>query len=93
MTSDLAVVWPQNLEEKHALRVQLETAVEDLWAQFQSALRNYQETTEERKKAFEELKAKDEKSAKEIEMQMRKLQRISVRTTCCYYECYCYKRS
>ncbi|KAK2173222.1 hypothetical protein NP493_892g03010 [Ridgeia piscesae] len=67
----------KNLEEKHALRVQLETAVEDLWAQFQSALRNYQETTEERKKAFEELKAKDEKSAKEIEMQMRKLQRIS----------------
>ena len=68
----------QNLEEKHALRVQLENAVEDLWMQFKAALTNYQETTEERKKAFEELKAKDEKSAKEIEMQMRKLQRISV---------------
>jgi len=67
----------KNLEEKHALRVQLELAVEDLWAQFQQALRNYQETTEERKKAFEELKAKDERSAKEIEMQMRKLQRLT----------------
>ena len=60
------------------MRVQLEMTVEDLWNQFQAALRNYQETTEERKKSFEELKAKDEKSAKEIEMQMRKLQRLSV---------------
>ena len=68
----------QNIEEKHTLRVQLENAVEDLWLQFKAALTNYQETTEERKKAFEELKAKDEKSAREIESQMRKLQRISV---------------
>ena len=52
--------------------------VENLWGQFQQALKNYQETTEERKNAFEELKAKDKKNADEIEMQMRKLQRISV---------------
>ena len=68
----------QNLEEKHALRVQLELAVEDYWGQFQAALKNYQETTKEREKAFLELKTKDEKSAREIEMQMRKLQRITV---------------
>ncbi|XP_072026425.1 LOW QUALITY PROTEIN: dynein regulatory complex subunit 2-like [Amphiura filiformis] len=67
----------KNLEEKHALRIQLEGQVEDLWKQFQQALKNYNETTEERKAAFETLKSKDEKSAKEIEMQMRKLQRIS----------------
>lgn len=42
------------------------------------ALKNYNETTEERKIAFETLKTKDEKSAEEIEMQMRKLQRIQV---------------
>ena len=52
----------KNLEAKHALRVQLETAMEDLWAQFPSSLRNYQETTEE-KKAFEQLKTKHEKGA------------------------------
>lgn len=68
----------QNLEEKHALRIQLEGTVESLWKQFQSALKNYNETTEERKIAFENLKAKDEKSAKEIETQMRKLQKIQV---------------
>nr|CAB3228657.1 coiled-coil domain-containing protein 65 [Phallusia mammillata] len=66
----------KNLEEKHALRIQLEGTVESLWKQFQSALKNYNETTEERKIAFENLKSKDEKSAKEIETQMRKLQRI-----------------
>ena len=58
--------------------MQLEAAVEEYWGQFQTALKNYQETTKEREKAFLELKAKDEKSAKEIEMQMRKLQRITV---------------
>lgn len=67
----------KNLEEKHALRIQLEGQVEDLWKQFQAALKNYQETTEERKTAFETLKSKDENSASEIEFQMRKLQRIS----------------
>jgi len=66
----------KNLEDKHALRIQLEGQVEDLWKQFQSALKNYNDSTEERKQAFETLKMKDEKSAKEIEMQMRKLQRI-----------------
>jgi len=66
----------KNLEEKHALRIQLEGAVESLWKQFQSALKNYNDSTEERKLAFENLKAKDEKSAKEIETQMRKLQRL-----------------
>ena len=72
----------QNLEEKHALRVQLETKVDDLWQQFRQALQNYNDTNEERKTTFETLKVKDEKSAKEIELQMRKLQRISV---CCFF--------
>jgi len=66
----------KNLEEKHALRIQLESAVENLWKQFQAALKNYNETTEERKAAFETLKAKDEKSSKEIDTQMKKLQKI-----------------
>ncbi|KAL5016348.1 hypothetical protein ScPMuIL_005937 [Solemya velum] len=67
----------KNLEEKHALRVALETKVDDLWQQFKQALQSYNETTEERKVAFEALKDRDDKSAKEIETQMRKLQRIS----------------
>uniref|UniRef100_A0ACB8EM28 Dynein regulatory complex subunit 2 n=1 Tax=Sphaerodactylus townsendi TaxID=933632 RepID=A0ACB8EM28_9SAUR len=66
----------KNLEEKHYLRMQLEGKVEELWKRFQQALRNYTEATEDRKIAFEALKLKDEKSTKEIEMQMKKLQKI-----------------
>nr|KAJ3421432.1 Dynein regulatory complex subunit 2 [Polyrhizophydium stewartii] len=66
----------KNLEEKHALRIQLEGTVEDLWRQFQSALNQYNSQTEERKRQFEELKQKDQKNAKEIEQQMKKLVKL-----------------
>ena len=39
----------KNLEEKHALRIQLESTVEDLYKQFQSELNNYNQNTEEKK--------------------------------------------
>lgn len=66
----------KNLEEKHFLRLQLENVVEDLWRRFQDALKNYTDATEDRKIAFETLKVKDEKSSKEIEMQMKKIQKL-----------------
>lgn len=66
----------KNLEEKHFLRLQLENIVEDLWRKFQDALKNYTDATEDRKIAFETLKVKDEKSSKEIEMQMKKIQKL-----------------
>lgn len=68
----------KNLEEKHALRIQLEGTVEDLWRQFQAALNQYNSSTEERKRQFEELKQKDQKNAKEIELQMKKLVKLQV---------------
>ncbi|XP_006902543.1 PREDICTED: coiled-coil domain-containing protein 65 [Elephantulus edwardii] len=66
----------KNLEEKHFLRLQLENIVEDLWRKFQEALKNYTDATEDRKIAFETLKVKDEKSTKEIEDQMKKIQKL-----------------
>jgi hypothetical protein len=60
------------------LRIQLEGTVEDLWRQFQVALNQYNQSTEERKKQFEELKQKDQKNAKEIELQMKKLVNLQV---------------
>ncbi|XP_075055742.1 dynein regulatory complex subunit 2 isoform X2 [Mixophyes fleayi] len=66
----------KSLEEKHSLRVVLEGTVEDLWKQFQQALKNYTNSTEDRKIAFETLKAKDEKSSDEIGYQMKKLQKM-----------------
>jgi dynein regulatory complex subunit 2 len=67
----------KNLEDKQQLRLNLETKVQDLWSQFQKAMKNYEETTEDRKRQFYELKEKDEKSAKEIDMQMRKIQALT----------------
>ncbi|XP_004388335.1 dynein regulatory complex subunit 2 [Trichechus manatus latirostris] len=66
----------KNLEEKHFLRLQLENIVEDLWRRFQEALKNYTDATEDRKIAFETLKVKDEKSSKEIEAQMKRIQKL-----------------
>ncbi|XP_027450984.1 dynein regulatory complex subunit 2 isoform X3 [Zalophus californianus] len=66
----------KNLEEKHFLRLQLENIVEDLWRRFQDALKNYTDATEDQKIAFETLQVKDEKSSKEIEAQMKKIQRL-----------------
>ncbi|XP_047141904.1 dynein regulatory complex subunit 2 isoform X1 [Hydra vulgaris] len=69
----------KNLEEKHALRIQLEGQVEELWKSFQTALKNYNDQTEERKNAFEALKIKDDRNTQEMDMQMRKIQRIQDR--------------
>lgn len=55
----------------------MDSAGKNLYDQMHSAINNYKETTDERKKAFEELKRKDENSAREIDTQMRKIQRIS----------------
>uniref|UniRef100_A0A0B7A486 Dynein regulatory complex subunit 2 n=1 Tax=Arion vulgaris TaxID=1028688 RepID=A0A0B7A486_9EUPU len=71
----------KNLEDKHALKIQLEYKVEDLWQQFRQALQSYNEMNEERKNSFESLKLKDAKNTKEIELQLRKLQRITDQIT------------
>lgn len=68
----------KNAEEKHALRIQLEGTVEELWKQFQLALNNYNSATEERKKQFEDLKSKDLKNSKEVEAQMKRLGKLQV---------------
>jgi hypothetical protein len=41
-------------------------------------MKNYEETTEEKKRQFDELKEKDENSAKDIDDNMKKLQKLSV---------------
>ena len=72
------MVYFKNLEEKQQLRVNLELKVTELWGQFNQAMKTYEEITEDRKRTFDELKEKDEKSAKEIDMQMRKLNILTV---------------
>ena len=50
----------------------------DLWNQFNIVMTDFEETNGARKRSFDELKEKDEKSAKEIDMQMRKLNILNV---------------
>ncbi|CAD5121586.1 DgyrCDS10084 [Dimorphilus gyrociliatus] len=75
--SNMDEIKNRNIEETHALKAQLDSAGKNLLDQMHLAINNYKETTDERKKAFEELKRKDENSASEIDTQMRKIQRIS----------------
>ena len=64
------------------MRIQLEGTVEKLWCQFQQALRSYNEATEDRHIAFESLRTRDQRSAQEIDTQMRRLQKMQVNTIC-----------
>ncbi|XP_075581005.1 LOW QUALITY PROTEIN: dynein regulatory complex subunit 2 [Pelecanus crispus] len=66
----------KSLQEKQYSRMQLGGKAEVLWEQFQQAMQSYTEATEHQKIAFEVLKQKDEKSAREIEMQAKKLQKL-----------------
>ncbi|KAL3312917.1 Dynein regulatory complex subunit 2 [Cichlidogyrus casuarinus] len=63
----------RSLEDKHALRVELESKVNALWSEFREAQKRYNLMTEERKANFEILKAKDEHNSKEIDSQMKRI--------------------
>lgn len=71
-------VCPQSLWEKQYGRTQLGWKVEELWEQFQRALRSYTESTEHQKIAFEALKQKDKKNSRMIKSQAKKLQKLQV---------------
>ncbi|XP_035243005.1 dynein regulatory complex subunit 2 [Anguilla anguilla] len=66
----------RSMEEKNALRVQLEGEVEEMWRQLQEATRSYREATEEHRAACEALRARDQLSSREIQAQMKRLQKM-----------------
>ncbi|XP_069735569.1 dynein regulatory complex subunit 2 isoform X2 [Phaenicophaeus curvirostris] len=66
----------KSLLKKHYCRTELSGRAKALWEQFQHATRSYVEATEHQKIAFEELKQKDRKRSREIEMQTKKLQKL-----------------
>ncbi|KAJ7999153.1 hypothetical protein DPEC_G00212440 [Dallia pectoralis] len=66
----------RSIEEKHALRIQHDGMVENLWSQLQQAQSNYKEATEDSLIAFQLLRSRDLLSSKEIDTQMRKIQKM-----------------
>lgn len=82
INSVLIQVWPvfvQNIEEKHALRIQMESTVEELWQQFQQEQQKYTEATEDRQIAFDSLHATDQRNAQEADLRMQHMQKLQVR--------------
>lgn len=65
------------MEEKTAMRLHLESVLDQLYGKFEEAYKQYTEDTEDRLKSFMDLKQKDEKSCKEIDRQMKKLSYLS----------------
>ena len=66
----------KNSEDYNVLRFTLEGLIEELERHFDSAHANYMATTEQRTRDFKELTVKDQQSARTIETQMRRLQRL-----------------
>jgi len=66
----------RNSEEYNILRFTLEGLIEELERHFDSAHQNYMATTEVRTQDFKTLTRNDQKSARTIEQQMRRLQRL-----------------
>lgn len=66
----------RNSEEYNVLRFTLEGLIEELERHFDSAHANYMATTEQRTQDFKQLTRNDQKSARTIEQQMRRLQRL-----------------
>jgi len=66
----------KNSEEYNVLRFTLEGLIEELERHFDSAHSNYMATTEQRTQDFKNLTMKDQQSARTIETQQRRLQRL-----------------
>ncbi|XP_037088801.1 dynein regulatory complex subunit 2-like [Pollicipes pollicipes] len=66
----------KNIEERQGLKLFLEGVIEGLWDRFQKTLRAYYEDTESRRKAFYDLKAREENSVEVIANQSKKIQNL-----------------
>lgn len=65
------------IENKHALRMTLETKMNALWTEFTTLKTNYLKATEERRAYYEVLKKRNDQSLKDIENQMSHLKTVN----------------
>lgn len=66
----------RNLEEINVLRITLDSNIEDLEQHFETAHLNYLQNTDQRTADFKRLTDKDHELSKEIEIKMRKIERL-----------------
>ena len=66
----------RNLEEINMLRIGLDSEIEDLEQHFETAHLNYLQTTDQRTHDFKYFTKKDQELSKEIEIKIRKIERL-----------------
>uniref|UniRef100_A0A7S2RYX4 Dynein regulatory complex subunit 2 n=1 Tax=Mucochytrium quahogii TaxID=96639 RepID=A0A7S2RYX4_9STRA len=66
----------KNLEDINVLRITLESTIEELERHFESAHLNYLQNTDQRTQDFKFLTRKDQELSKEIEVKIRKIERL-----------------
>lgn len=66
----------KNLEDLNVLKITLESQIEELEKHFESAHLNYLQNTDQRTQDFKYLTRKDEELSKEIEIKIRKIERL-----------------
>ena len=66
----------KNLEEINMLRIGLDSQIEDLEQHFETAHLNYLQNTDQRTSDFKYLTKKDQELSKEIEVKIRKIERL-----------------
>eukprot|EP00002_Diphylleia_rotans_P003339 TRINITY_DN1227_c0_g1_i4.p1 TRINITY_DN1227_c0_g1~~TRINITY_DN1227_c0_g1_i4.p1 ORF type:complete len:414 (-),score=100.73 TRINITY_DN1227_c0_g1_i4:156-1397(-) len=71
----------RNLEEQNVMKIMLENQIEELERHFDNAHQNYVANTEQKTTSFKMLTKRDQESAKTIDTQMKKLQKLQDQTT------------
>jgi len=66
----------KNLEDINVLRITLDGTIEELEQHFEAAHLNYLQNTDQRTADFKHLTSKDQELSKEIEVKMRKIERL-----------------
>ena len=66
------------MEEKQILRIQTEQVISDLYQKMEDNYNKYKERTEEKLARYQELRAKDEISSKEVKYQVMRINMLSV---------------
>lgn len=67
------------MEEKQILRIQMEQVISDLYQKMEDEYIKYRNRTEEKLVRYQELRAKDEISSKEVKYQVMRINMLSVR--------------
>ena len=66
------------MEEKQAIQIYLDEIMESLWRQIQTAIKNHNSATEEKRRVYLELMEKDKKGLAEVVENNKKIAKLTV---------------